>query len=272
MNEPKNQQFDTKWGAAKEKKVGEEFSIFVPPGQIPQTQRQLFLYNYYQIFKRFLGDRKVRSTLEMGCGRGTISMYFNLYDRAQVSLFDISEDGVALAHKNFELHGARGEIFVADAKKVDLAGEQFDLVFSIGLLEHLTDYEKVIAEKYRLTRPGGMVISLNIPKKFSIQYINRPYRRVLKFLGSSLELKKDYFRNSDSPEAYKRAFEKAGFKNCKILHVAPFPIITPARPWLERFITRVYRAVLFVRALYKREPFSASALLGQAHFVVGEKA
>lgn len=265
-----NHQFDVKWASTLNSDSSEEFSIFVPVGKTARTQRQLFLQQYFYIIRKHLEQRPSAKILEMGCGRGTLSLYFALYHKAEVTLCDLSESAVALAKANFAFHNAQGIIEVAPAEKTPFAANYFDLVFSIGLLEHLDNYQLIVDEKFRLLKSGAVVASLNIPKKKSIQVLNTMYRRFLKIFGFN-RLKSDYYRNAQTPEDYKKAFEKAGFVDCKVLHVAPFPIFTPLPKPLEYFLTLIYRCLILVRSSYKSEPFEASTCTAQAHFIFARK-
>lgn len=269
--ETKNTTFDTKWNETLRKDKTEEFTAFVPMGAKPHTQRQLFLYQYYSFIRKHFGAKSPEHTLEMGCGRGTVSLYFNLYDSAEISMVDLSAAAIDLAKKNIAFHGAEGTALVSGADATPFSDKSFDLVFSIGLLEHLDDYTGIVREKYRVLRPGGMVASLNIPQKNSIQVLNSMYRYILKMCGKKTNLKEDYYRNSHSPETYKDAFIKAGFSKVEIIPMTPFPLFTPLWPWAEYVLTYVYRFLLLLRSTWMKHPFQATRLCGQSHMIIAWK-
>jgi ubiquinone/menaquinone biosynthesis C-methylase UbiE len=263
--------FEQKWSEIIGKKRGDEFTLFVPKGKNPASQRQFNLYHYYQLIERLIRGKGYTTSIEFGCGRGTISLYLNKYSGIDVSLFDLSEDGTNLARANFEYHGAHGHCFVADSAKVPVSSEQFDLVVSIGLLEHLPNYEDTLREMYRVMRRGGMLITMNIPKKKSIQELNNYYKKILSLFSANIKLEKDYFRVSDQPEIFKQKAGKVGFKDCYIIHTTPFPIFTPVPGIVERLLARVYRAVIAIRGIFKEEPMEGSRWLSQCHFLIGRK-
>ena len=263
--------FEQKWSEIIGKKRGDEFTLFISQGKKPTTQRQFNLYHYYQLIERLIRDKGYTTSIEFGCGRGTLSLYLNKYSGMDVSLFDLSEDGMNLARANFEYHGASGHFLIADSAKVPVPSEQYDVVVSIGLLEHLPNYEDTLREMYRVMRKGGMLITMNIPKKKSIQELNKFYRRVLKRLSPGTKLENDYFRVSIKPETFKEKAEKAGFKECRIIHTNPFPLFTPVPDTIERLLARIYRAVMAVRKIFKEEPMEGSRTLSQCHFLIGRK-
>jgi SAM-dependent methyltransferase len=65
---------------------------------------------------------------------------------------------------------------VADVHHLPFRSESVDAVFATGLLEHVADSERVIAEMARIVRPGGL-IHIEVP--FLQQYHEDPidYRR-----------------------------------------------------------------------------------------------
>src|SRR3989338_5187279 len=179
-----NQQFDDKWQKTLNQDKFEETDIFVPKGFKPKTQRQLTFVNYHQLIKSFIGGK--------------------------MTLLDLSEDAIKLARNNFENHNQEGKFVVGDSGKLPFEDNSFDLTISMGLLEHLSDYPQTIKEQYRVLKPGGVMISMNVPGKFSIQVINKIYKFFKKIFQPVAKLQSDYCRYDDKPEVYKKKAEAAG--------------------------------------------------------------
>lgn len=99
------------------------------------------------------GDRVV----DLGCGWGTFG--FVLADRVgEVVGVDFSEKSIALCERRLERHPHDNLRFVcADAGHTGLEGGVWDVVLSADLFEHLypDDSARVVAEAYRLLKPGG---------------------------------------------------------------------------------------------------------------------
>lgn len=260
-------EFNTKWGEILRNAKGEEFTLFVPPGHKPKTQRQFNLYLYWQFIHSLIKDKNYTTGAEFGCGRGTISLFLTMHDGLQMKLIDNAPEGINLAQDNFKMFSAKGEFILADAASTGLPDNSVDLVVSIGLLEHIKDYSTVLKEKYRILRPGGVMVSLNIPKKTSVQILNIWYQKLFKPAG----VRKDYYRNNDKPEQYLAATKAVGFVNCFYYNANPFPIFTPIPLWLEKTLALVYRGIISIRRLYKKYPMETSYALSQGHFVVGYK-
>ncbi|MBI5401573.1 class I SAM-dependent methyltransferase [Candidatus Wolfebacteria bacterium] len=268
------QTFDNKWIDIKNRVGAEadEKSLFVAPGNNPVTQRQLNLYNYFLFIKNLVRDGRFKDILEVGCGRGTMSLYIKEYLNKDVALLDKEIAAIDLAKKDFEKRKLRANFHVGDALKTQLTEESFDAIVSVGLAEHIDDVGGLFKEQYRLLRPGGVMISLNIPKKFSIQILNIAMRFVKKILGKyKAKVKSDYYRNKLQARDYARIAEEAGFKNVKIVHACPFPLFTPIDISLDKKITKLYKVILAVRRVFQEYPYQTNSLFGQAHFLVGYK-
>ncbi|MBU1922017.1 class I SAM-dependent methyltransferase, partial [Patescibacteria group bacterium] len=229
------------------------------------------LYNYYKFIEQLINNKNYKNSLEFGCGRGTTSLYLRIYKNFDVTLSDISPSAIELAKKNFEMYGAKADFLVGDCQAVPLPDNGFDVIVSIGLLEHFENYAAILVEKFRLLKPGGVMISLNIPGKPSVQCLNNVYRKFLRAFGTKKELKKDYFRNNDKPEDYMRAAKRAGFADCFTLDVNPFPLFTPLPLKIDKILTYLYRAAIKIRSVFMKYPFKTNSLLAQAHFLVGYK-
>ncbi len=268
----KNKDFDSKWSTIlsnKGEEKNEEFSIFVVPGEKPKTQRQFNLFHYFEYIKILVEKYKVKNSLEVGCGRGTISLYLNKYLGLEVSLSDISTEAIKLAKKNFYKFNAHGNFRNDDAENLSFKDNSFDMIVSIGLVEHLKDYSKIYSEKYRTLKPGGIMISLNIPQKFSIQVLNKIYRSFLKLFGC--KVKKDYYRNNDTPKEYIIIAKKVGFSNIKTFYVNSFPLFTPIPYFIEALIM-IHRNFKYkIRGIFMKYPFKSNRIFSQAHFLIARK-
>lgn len=271
MEEKKdNREFDQKWSDInQQKKLHDETSIFVPSGAKPQTQRQFILRNYFEYISQIAKEINCHKALEVGCGRGTIALYLNKYLDCQVDLLDNSQEAIDLAKSNFAKFNGQGEFRVESVENMSYPDNTFDLVVSIGLTEHFEDYHKVYSEQYRVLKPGGVMICLNVPKKRSIQGLNRFYRWFIKPVPG--QRKGDYYRNVDGPADYARVAQEVGFQKVDTFYVNSFPLFTPMSLPKEKIITGFYRFIYKLRGLFMPYPFKGSKLLSQAHFLTAYK-
>lgn len=266
-----NSKFEEKWKKLYGGKSSEELTLFVPKGKSPTTQRQFDLYWYYKFFERLIENKGYKNGLELGCGRGTLSLYLNQYEGLDVNLIDVSKDAINLAKINFNLFEAKGNFCLASCDNLPFPDSHFDIVYSIGLLEHLPDYKKTIIESYRVLKPGGIMVSLNFPSKKSVQSINDIYKKILKLATSQDCSLKDYYRNSDGPGQYLSVARDAGFKDVFTVNVAPFPIFVPISMQTDKIIVNLYKLIVKFRLLFLNYPFKTNYLLSRGHFLVGYK-
>lgn len=264
-----NSHFTTHWTHTIAQKKGQEFSLFVPTGKKPQTQRQFNLYHYFEHIKRTITTKPYKTSLELGAGRGTISLYLKKQLGFEVTLNDLSSEAMDLARANFALHNETANFVVSDATKLPFPDNSFDLVTSIGLMEHLENYQPILKEAYRVLRKGGCMIQINIPQKKSIQILNIYYRRILKFFRK--QLKEDFPRNHDTPEQYAHNARSVGFINVQTHDVNPFPLFVPLPLFVDRILTKLYRGILYIRTLLNKNPFQCSHKISVCHFLTGYK-
>jgi len=63
-----------------------------------------------------------------------------------------------MTSENFRLLGISGGVHLGDMFDDNLALPQFDMVFSLGLMEHFSNLEEVVARHLRLLKPGGTLM------------------------------------------------------------------------------------------------------------------
>lgn len=265
--------FSSKWEKInKEKNIVDEKTLYTEKEDTPVTQRQLNLYYYFLFISEIFKKDKIKEVLEVGCGRGTMSLFLASYLGIKVSMLDSEKNALDIARKSFDEHGLRADYYQADALSTSLGGESFDSVVSIGLAEHIDEVDKLYKEQCRLLRSGGVMISLNIPKKFSVQFLNdiMKFFKYL-FLKKDEYEKNDYYRNKLKPKDYKRIAEKVGFKNVEITHVCPFPIYVPISIKIDKKITKMRKMILKMRKIFQKYPYKTNYFMSQGHFLVGYK-
>lgn len=110
-----------------------------------------------RLFKKFLvkGDSKI---LEIGCARAKQLIYFAKEFGYEIFGVDYSEDGVAVGKANLEIAGVQGILLCEDIFKTSLEDESFDVVYSIGLVEHFNNLDEIIDAHLRLLKRGGILI------------------------------------------------------------------------------------------------------------------
>ena len=97
--------------------------------------------------------------LEIGAGMGTDLSQFAQHG-ARVTDFDLSTGHLRLAQENFHLRGLSAMFVQGDAEILPFKDNQFDLVYSNGVIHHTPNSRQVVADIYRILKPGGKVITM----------------------------------------------------------------------------------------------------------------
>lgn len=114
--------------------------------------------------------------LEIGAGIGTDHAQFAKNGARTVDL-DLSSGHLALARRNFELRGLKGEFRHGDAENIPFPDASFDVVYSNGVIHHTPNTAAVIREISRVLRPGGRCIIM-VYAENSLHYWRELFYRI----------------------------------------------------------------------------------------------
>lgn len=113
-----------------------------------------------------LGLTEGERVLDVGCGWGSFAIHAASEHGVQVLGVTLSEEQARLARERAAAAGVgdRVEIRVADYR--ELAGEQFDAISSIGMVEHVGEerIDLYMRTLHGLLRPGGRLLNHGIAK------------------------------------------------------------------------------------------------------------
>jgi ubiquinone/menaquinone biosynthesis C-methylase UbiE len=101
-------------------------------------------------FERYAG----KSVLEVGVGLGTDHAQFARAG-ARMTGVDLTPRCIELTKARFAQEGLESNLLVMDAERLEFEDASFDAVFSFGVLHHVADPDRALAEIRRVLRPGG---------------------------------------------------------------------------------------------------------------------
>ena len=158
-------------------------------------------------------------------------------EKAAVDLF--SAEAIKVARTK-----TQGEFSVALAEALPFKPEQFDLILSVGVMEHFVDQQRAFQEIRRVLKPGGHFLSLidvrltfldrvtlKIPHLF-FSPTPWPSPVFARWLGNKLSLRpvpnrQDRFINLSkrmySTQGGKACFERNGFRVIDVIHTDTVP-------------------------------------------------
>jgi 2-polyprenyl-3-methyl-5-hydroxy-6-metoxy-1,4-benzoquinol methylase len=114
-----------------------------------------------KLFKKFLkrGNKKI---LEIGCTPAKRLIYFAKEFGYKVYGIDYAEKGIDISKENLRIAGVEGTILCEDVFQTSFEDESFDIVYSMGLVEHFESPAEIIDAHIKLLKRGGTLI-ITIP-------------------------------------------------------------------------------------------------------------
>ena len=103
------------------------------------------------------------SVLEIGAGSGAMAAaVLQAFPDVAMTVTDFDERMVANAATRLGPFTGRATPRQADATALPFADESFDAVLSWIMLHHTVEWERALAEAFRVVRPGGRVIGYDL--------------------------------------------------------------------------------------------------------------
>ena len=252
----------------------------------PENQVQFAFQNHWRVFRNLTGTMGGGRVLEVGCGRGSMAAFFA--DAGfDTHMLDTSVVALASARKNFQSDGLDGTPICGDALSLPYADAAFDVVVSIGLLEHFEDIARPLHEQMRILRPGGVFLGYVVPERpVSVQSLAAPVNATLRLwhnvtIGrgrTAAPAKEPLYRNRFHAREYLPILSGAGAKAVGRFGMFPLPLIShsPAFPFStmsrasERRLLRLWRTLLFLRS-FGRDRWICPEFWGLAFLVWARK-
>ena len=141
---------------------------------------------------------------DIGCGGGLLTEPMARLG-AEVTGFDAAERNIMVARNHAERMGLDIDYRFATVESIADAGEQFDVVLSMEVVEHVTDVEQFLDASCTLVSPGGMmfVATLNRTlKSFAFAIVGAEY--VLRWLPRGTHDWRKFVRPSEMAAALRR--------------------------------------------------------------------
>ena len=111
---------------------------------------------------------KNAKVLDIGCGCGYSTAYL-CYLRKDITITGADPwDHLKAWNTLSKLVGKRCRFSKADGLKLPFRTEEFDVVVSFGVMEHISDDNKFLRELNRVLKKGGQNIIYHLPNRYSI--------------------------------------------------------------------------------------------------------
>ena len=194
------------------------FDQLPPFSEAPST-------GYYLECEQLLIDRYIGSLQDLRVlkldlwneAKNTRVLKWMIEQRAQAYGIDISPNVVSAAQGIFNDGIRPSQLLVSDARSLPFHGGQFDLVYTMGTVEHFADTDSAIAEIHRVLKPGGRAV-VGVPNKHD------PFLRPLLVHVMNLFHAYPYgYERSYTAAELRRLMTAAGFENVQLSGVLFMP-------------------------------------------------
>lgn len=109
--------------------------------------------------------------LDLGAGMGGLSVAIMRElgpHSARIQSMDYNPDYCRIARLRAQRYGLQLPIVVAEGEHLPYSATSFDLVLCMDVLEHVADANSVLAEIYRVLKPGGIALT-TVPNRHAFR-------------------------------------------------------------------------------------------------------
>jgi len=145
------------------------------------------------------------SVADIGCGGGLLSEPMARLG-ATVTGIDAGEKTIGIARTHAKASGLDVRYRVGSAEEMAAAGETYDVVLNMEIVEHVADLRAFVAASARLVKPGGMMVVATLNrtlKSFALAIVGAEY--ILRWLPRGTHDWSKFVRPSELAAELRRA-------------------------------------------------------------------
>jgi ubiquinone/menaquinone biosynthesis C-methylase UbiE len=116
--------------------------------------------------------------LEVAPGPGYVAIEMAKGGAYQVTGLDVSRTMVELAHRNAVEAGVQVDFRQGNVSAMPFADQSFDLLACSAAFKNFSEPHKALEEMYRVLRPGGTALVLDLSKDVPMSEISKYFRAV----------------------------------------------------------------------------------------------
>ena len=204
--------------------------------------------DFIAYFSSLLGRYKPERFLEVGCGEGFLLSAVQSPDKWAV---DLSRQAIRAAQQK-----TAANFCMALVERLPFPSDYFDVVTSVGVMEHFLDIDEAVHEVARVVKPGGYYVTLThvtapaleraaakiseflLPRPRPLAFARWLGGRVGRLAGRKSGQPKQPIQNIMTRERGRRHLENGGFTVTDVIHLGrdrslplkgPFVVIYVAR-------------------------------------------
>jgi ubiquinone/menaquinone biosynthesis C-methylase UbiE len=166
-------------------------------------------------FARF-EESKGLQVLDAGCGIATDGLQFARAG-ARYQGIDFSPTALALARRRFAMETQPGEFVQGSLTDLPFPDGSFDLVYSNGVIHHIPETARAVAEFHRVLRPGGRAVVLvyhrhSINHMLNIMVVRRLLLSLLVVPGATTAIARITGESPELLEAHRELLREHGLR------------------------------------------------------------
>ena len=140
------------------------------PMEIKRIRRNPRINAQLDVFERFFPKDRNLSILEIGGAPGQYLAYMAKHFSYRIHALDYSSIGCEKTRENFKLLNLNGPIYQRDLLSDDISDlPGFDIVYSLGFIEHFADPASIVEKHVNLLKPGGILL-IGVPNFLGMNY------------------------------------------------------------------------------------------------------
>jgi ubiquinone/menaquinone biosynthesis C-methylase UbiE len=160
------------------------------------------------------------NVLEVAPGPGYFAIELAKVGNYQITGLDISKTFVEIARENAAKAGVRIDFQRGNASNMPFPADTFDFIVCCAAFKNFTEPERALEEMYRVLRPGGKALIVDLRKDTPVKTINQAVdamnvgvvnRVITKLTFRFMLLKRAYTRNG-----FEQLIAKTPFREFKI--------------------------------------------------------
>ncbi len=176
------------------------------------------------------------NVLEVAPGPGFFAIELAKLGDFKITGLDISRTFVEIATENARNAGVRIDFRLGNASAMPFADDSFDFIYCSAAFKNFSEPVKALDEMYRVLRPGGEAMVVDLRKDVSLDqidvYVKQSGRSRIDAWMTSWAFRCLLIKRAYTKDEFSRMAEQSRFGTCQI-QVSPIELetrfITPAR-------------------------------------------
>jgi SAM-dependent methyltransferase len=208
-----------------------------------------------------VGDLRGRRVLDLGCGAGEAAVWF-AKQGANVTACDLSTGFLDLVERVAHVHGVHVHTHQADADRLGLPADAFDVVYAGNLLHHV-DLEKTLRQIRHCLKPGGRLVTCD-------PLCHNPVINVYRRMASAVRTEDEHPLHVRDLNVFRRYFTDVRadyFWFLTLWIFLRFYLIERVHPSKERYWKKIIKEHARLAPRYRRLEGLDRALLGLCPFL-----